>query len=112
MPQRGGLLSPNDRLLVIINFHGSFAFSGEVDQIQKLSAGNFLLSVACMPIINSQSCCRVYVCQLAHGEKRVPLESGLIAGYTPNLEIGVSSDNIFQGNFAVVKRQKTDTGIT
>ena len=49
---------------------------------------------------------------MAHGEKRVPLESGLIAGYTPNLEISVSSDKIFQGNFAVVKRQKTDTGIT
>ena len=42
----------------------------------------------------------------------MPLESGLIAGYTPNLEIGISSDKIFEGNFAVVKRQKIDTGIT
>ena len=42
----------------------------------------------------------------------MPLESDLIAGYTPNLEISVSSDKIFQGNLAVVKRQKTDTEIT
>lgn len=41
-----------DRLLV--NFHGSFAFSGEVDQIQKLSAGNFLLSVACLLLTANQ----------------------------------------------------------